>query len=368
MVIGGTFYGFIIASMSAIVAAVDANTREFTQKMDLISSYMTHHNFPPELKIKMRTYFKKFFEFRSALDEQAILNDLDPQLQQEVGMFLLNDVVRSNRIFATLPKELLTKIVLILRPHVAQTGQVLMREGEIGTEMYMMISGELTLTRLDGTVQILRQGASAGELVGLGIDPTYESTIIAADQSELYLLSSADMSHTFEPMPDVLRRIRADAIDIMERRRDDWQTGMYASEVGSTRKLPGDVDDGDESSAEISAEAARAKKRSTLMGGGGSTLPPGFADTVLCLSHSYRWLASQNLMPHHLHARRFLIRWMTCSTSKRRRSKCSTENLTPWLIRCLWSCAQTRLSWKSWACRLRVNSPSESEREGILCA
>ena len=44
---------------------------------------MKHHNFPPELKTKMRQYFKKLFEVRSALDEQAILNDLDPTLQQE---------------------------------------------------------------------------------------------------------------------------------------------------------------------------------------------------------------------------------------------------------------------------------------------
>jgi len=31
-----------------------------------------------------RRYFKKYFEVRTALDEQAILNDLDPALQQEV--------------------------------------------------------------------------------------------------------------------------------------------------------------------------------------------------------------------------------------------------------------------------------------------
>jgi hypothetical protein len=32
----------------------------------------------------VRAYFKRYFNMRSALDEKAILNDLDPELRQEV--------------------------------------------------------------------------------------------------------------------------------------------------------------------------------------------------------------------------------------------------------------------------------------------
>ena len=37
----------------------------------------------------------------------------------------------------------------------------------------------------------LREGASFGELAALGVDPTYEATVIATEQCELYLLTQA---------------------------------------------------------------------------------------------------------------------------------------------------------------------------------
>lgn len=49
-----------------------------------IQAYMDHHGFPASLRSKVRAYFKRYFNMRSALDEKAILNDLDPELRQEV--------------------------------------------------------------------------------------------------------------------------------------------------------------------------------------------------------------------------------------------------------------------------------------------
>ena len=284
MVIGGTFYGFIIASMSSIVAAVDANARQHSEKMDMINSYMAHHRFPPELKSKMRVHFKKCFEMRTALDEQAILNDLDPKLQQEVGIFLLNDVVHSNPVFKMLPKAMLTRVMLILRPMIVAPAQYVMQEHEQGSEMYMVISGELDLTREEGTVQVLREGASMGELTALGVESTYEATVSASEPSELYLMTHTDIVSTFEASADILQNMRDQAVEIMEKRRDDWQTGRYATEVGgahqsNTLNSDGNGED-DEETAPYGTGTQRAKKRSSLFGSGYKTLPDGFADMV----------------------------------------------------------------------------------------
>ena len=74
-----------------------------------------------------------FMRLDRIVDERAILNDLDPDLQHEVGTFLLQDVVRSNPIFAKLSSAVLTRLVVVLKPMVAE------REARLVEGMNMMV-------------------------------------------------------------------------------------------------------------------------------------------------------------------------------------------------------------------------------------
>ena len=56
--------------------------------MDAIASYMNHRQFPFQLRSKVRKHFQKLYDSKSAIDEQAILGELDQHLQQEVGEFM----------------------------------------------------------------------------------------------------------------------------------------------------------------------------------------------------------------------------------------------------------------------------------------
>jgi uncharacterized cupin superfamily protein len=183
-----------------------------------------------------------------------------------------------------LPKAMLTRVMLILRPMIVAPAQYVMQEHEQGSEMYMVISGELDLTREEGTVQVLREGASMGELTALGVESTYEATVSASEPSELYLLTHTDIVSTFETSADILQNMRDQAVEIMEKRRDDWQTGRYATEVGgahqsNTLNSDGNGED-DEETTPYGTGTQRAKKRSSLLGTGYKTLPDGFADMV----------------------------------------------------------------------------------------
>ena len=77
MVIGGSFYGYIIANISSIVSASDTNHRAYYERMDMIHTYMALKRFPKPLRHRVHRYFKRYFEQRTALDECAILNDLE---------------------------------------------------------------------------------------------------------------------------------------------------------------------------------------------------------------------------------------------------------------------------------------------------
>ena len=103
MIVGGGFYGYIIASMASVAGSVDRNQAIYNEKMELLQSYMERRNFPYALRRKLRLYFKRYFEVRTALDEEAILDHLEPGLRQEVSSFLVDDIVWRTPLFADLP-------------------------------------------------------------------------------------------------------------------------------------------------------------------------------------------------------------------------------------------------------------------------
>jgi len=93
----------------------------------------------------VRAYFRAFLTERSALDEQAILNDLDPALRQQVSKYLTPDAIRNSPLFGDLSPTILGKLNPILRPVAAMVGEVVHRKGATGTNMHVVVAGEVEL-------------------------------------------------------------------------------------------------------------------------------------------------------------------------------------------------------------------------------
>jgi hypothetical protein len=125
MLVGGGFYGYVIGIMATLVATSDANSRAISEKMDIVNAWLSFNDLPPNLKRKVRIYFKSFLHERSALDEQAILNDLDPGLRAELDHYLTPQVVRDSLLFGDLEPEFLSKLTSMLRPVPAAPGDTL---------------------------------------------------------------------------------------------------------------------------------------------------------------------------------------------------------------------------------------------------
>lgn len=138
MLIGGGFYGLIIASMSSMISTRDVNTRILLERRDLVQGFMDHHNFPRDIQRKVRRHFKHLHSERSAIDEVSLMNSLNPDLRTEVSLFLINDAVFANDLLKDLPRITLYKLLIRMTPlRVAQDANVI-TEGVPGSEMYVV--------------------------------------------------------------------------------------------------------------------------------------------------------------------------------------------------------------------------------------
>jgi len=168
MLLGGGYYGFIVATMASLVSNLDANAKSYYEKMDNVTSYMKKRKFPKILFRKMRKYYKHYYEQRTALNESEILDDLSSQLRAEVALFLIHDIVYNIDLFHDLNPEMLAKLLTVLKPLQVMEGEGLATAGEIGREMYIVISGEMKNERANGeSLGSLKAGTYFGELCAL---------------------------------------------------------------------------------------------------------------------------------------------------------------------------------------------------------
>ena len=89
----------------------------------------------------MHRYFKRYFTERTALDENAILNDLEPALRQEVGTFLIHGAVRKNYLFSELDAPMLSKLFAVFKPTPADIGMELVTRNQPGQTMFVIQNG-----------------------------------------------------------------------------------------------------------------------------------------------------------------------------------------------------------------------------------
>ena len=122
--------------------------------------WLEFNDLPRDLRRKVRSYFKTFLAERSALDEQAILNDLDPGLRAELGQHLIPDAVRASHLFSGLPPTVLAKLSTLLRPVPAAPGDVLQVRGTHGVTMHVVVAGSVDITSDDVAANVVLAGES----------------------------------------------------------------------------------------------------------------------------------------------------------------------------------------------------------------
>jgi CRP-like cAMP-binding protein len=217
MLVGGAFYGYIIATINNIVTNMDANSRVYNETMDGICSYLNERKFPALLAFKVRRYFKNYLVYKTALDETGILEKLSPQLRQLVAQFLIDhqySVVRQCSFFKGVNDTAFTRLLSVLKPLRFERETIICSIGEKSKDAYIVKSGELHMLDKSGAILgALKQSDIFGELSVLDIEPVRGCSLVAADDSECYSIAREDLVNGFGDMPDAIDVLSMNAIN-----------------------------------------------------------------------------------------------------------------------------------------------------------
>lgn len=124
-------------------------------------------------------------------------------------------ILKSADLFASVPDEDLAEIAPYLTPVYLDPGETIIREGEIGDELYIVVAGEVKVERGGAEITRLGERAVIGELAALDPEPR-NASVSAVRPTQLLGLSNQHLLALFEANVEIasgvisslIRRIR----------------------------------------------------------------------------------------------------------------------------------------------------------------
>ena len=143
MVTGTSVYAYGITAVVSVASGALQSEREFTRQKDELNRYMRHMEMPKELQVALREYFVHYQASMDTFNEAKMLQILSPELQARITSLVNAPLIRQVPFFRTAQERCISQIVLALRPHLYVPGEMIIYSGDVGSEMYIIKSGEV---------------------------------------------------------------------------------------------------------------------------------------------------------------------------------------------------------------------------------
>ncbi len=160
---------------------------------------------------------------KSAFDESNLLNNLSEKLRREVVMFLNADIIQKIPIFQGIDDKLfISNLMSIMNPTVCSSGDMIIKEGSYGQQMYFLVKGCVEITGGTGKngkklkqYIVLREGAFFGEL-SLLLNTKRSATISALTRCNLFVLTKRNLDEIMLFYPQLKQVLRAHVVGLVK--------------------------------------------------------------------------------------------------------------------------------------------------------
>lgn len=201
MMTGATFYALFIAYSINVIQTMDSPARSYREKIQQIEEYMSHRKLPVNLRDKITKYYEHRFQGKM-FDEEKILSEVSRPLRKAIVNYNCRELVRAVPFFYDAEPDFVSAIITKLDFEVYLEGDVIIREGEPGTEMYFLKSGTVSVNCDGVTSDDLTDGAYFGEICLL-TNARRTASITAKTLCDIFILHAEDFREVVDEYPQM---------------------------------------------------------------------------------------------------------------------------------------------------------------------
>ncbi|KAG6450433.1 hypothetical protein O3G_MSEX006551 [Manduca sexta] len=135
-------FALLIGQIRDIIATATRARAEYRKTVDGCSRYLRRLNMPVALQRRVTLWFTYTWSQQRCFDESRILNSLPFNMKRDVALAVHMSTLSKVQLFRDCSDSLLRDLVLQLRPVSFLPGDLVVRRGDVGHQMYIIKSGE----------------------------------------------------------------------------------------------------------------------------------------------------------------------------------------------------------------------------------
>lgn len=146
MLLGVTFYTFLIGTVSSIIANMDIKAHFLSQKLQTLHQYALKIGLPPETAIRIQRFLENDSkDYNSLNEQQQLVQNLVPSLRAEVIAFSSDRIKNQIPFFKDKNLDFSLKVIPLLKGRKLFRGDLLFSEGDVADEIIFVMKGSFTM-------------------------------------------------------------------------------------------------------------------------------------------------------------------------------------------------------------------------------
>ncbi|GFX04391.1 hypothetical protein TNCV_3975381 [Trichonephila clavipes] len=273
MISGATCYALFLGHTTNLIQSLDSSRRQYREKLKQVEEYMAYRKLPRQLRHRITTYFEHRYQGKF-FNEEEILSELSERLREDVINYNCRSLVASVPFFANADQNFVNDVVTKLKYEVFQPGDVIIKEGTLGTKMYFIQEGIVDIVMSNGEVATsLSDGSYFGEICLL-TNAKRVASVRAETYCNLFSLSVEHFNAVLNIYPLMRRTMESIAAERLNKigknpslvsNREDLQHDLKAvNAILSTQ--PVDYDSSEDEYESRPFRNKKLKKHSVAMG------------------------------------------------------------------------------------------------------
>ncbi|MBF0437681.1 MAG: ion transporter [Magnetococcales bacterium] len=207
MLLGVALYAFIIGHISSVIVNVNVFRKKNMEKLEQLTAFMRQYEMPQKIQQDIFSFYRHYLLEHSAGGEELMRIlpvKLSERINQHVNIYLL----RRGPLFKKASEELLEALGKHLTAEMFLPGEEIIRIGDVGREMYILVHGVVAVTNDQGELLAkLRTKDVFGEIALLH-DTVRMANIRAITACNTLKLDKKDFDEVMAAFPEFRKELK----------------------------------------------------------------------------------------------------------------------------------------------------------------
>ena len=218
MLVGVSWYAYIVSSMSTIMASFDAQNTAVRDKMNCVNEFIRSARLPKHLGKQVRDFFEfklqrqRQFLVSNNYNVDELLDELGSGLRADVLLYMDRHLISKIPFLKDKVPQFVADVISMFQPMVFQQGDVICKENSSADEMFFLIRGSAGIYYSTELIVVIEEGSYFGE-IGCIMGGIRRAGVKALETCELQALSRRNLNILLGEYPEVGDELKAVARD-----------------------------------------------------------------------------------------------------------------------------------------------------------